>query len=196
MTNHDVLLVKVEIGYSSGFEEYKTKIVNVNAAFAKANIDFTLNDDAKDEGKSYYPHNSFEGVINSEQMLTLMECGLNVVLKSRYKISGTQRDFINLKEQVEKLIDKIDQIDSGIFLDRQEVFNQKCDVHVPGMALMLINRTMLLEDCCTDRLQSHLTDGWRIIAACPQPDQRRPDYILGRYEPEISDKDTNYADRG
>lgn len=28
-----------------------------------------------------------------------------------------------------------------------------------------------------------LDAGWRILAVCPQPDQRRPDYILGRTKP-------------
>jgi hypothetical protein len=42
---------------------------------------------------------------------------------------------------------------------------------------------MLLSDACSDALQNELDNGWRIIAACPQPDQRRPDYSLGRFEP-------------
>lgn len=46
---------------------------------------------------------------------------------------------------------------------------------------------MLLEDACTDQLQGALNSGWRIISACPQPDQRRPDYILGRFNPDQSE---------
>ena len=42
-------------------------------------------------------------------------------------------------------------------------------------------RLLLLSDACTDELQGALRDGWRIIAVCPQPSQRRPDYVLGRY---------------
>lgn len=63
-------------------------------------------------------------------------------------------------------------------------FNEKVEVYTPGMGLMLFNRTMLLQDGCSDALQTELDNGWRIIAACPQPDQRRPDYILGRYQPD------------
>ena len=25
-----------------------------------------------------------------------------------------------------------------------------------------------------------ISEGWRILAICPQPNQRRPDYIMGR----------------
>jgi hypothetical protein len=38
----------------------------------------------------------------------------------------------------------------------------------------------LLDDACTDNLQAHLNEGWRIIAVCPPDAKRRPDYILGR----------------
>lgn len=62
-------------------------------------------------------------------------------------------------------------------------YNQTCEVHMPGQALSTYNELMLAEDSCTDALQRSLDDGWRIIAACPQPDARRPDYVLGRYNP-------------
>jgi len=62
-------------------------------------------------------------------------------------------------------------------------YNTKCEVHMPGQALSMYNDMKLLEDSCTDVLQEALNEGWRIIAACPQPDQRRPDYVLGRFDP-------------
>lgn len=59
-------------------------------------------------------------------------------------------------------------------------FNARCNVHVPGLGLLLIEEVEVHEDACTESLQKKLDEGWRIIACCPQPDQRRPDYILGR----------------
>jgi hypothetical protein len=76
-------------------------------------------------------------------------------------------------EKLEKYGDRIEPDSSQ--------YNEKVEVYTPGMGLMLFNRTMLLQDGCSDALQAELDNGWRIIAACPQPDQRRPDYILGRY---------------
>jgi len=58
--------------------------------------------------------------------------------------------------------------------------NERCNQQQPGNALMGIAETKLLQDSCTDVLQENLAGGWRIIAVQPQPDQRRPDYILGR----------------
>jgi hypothetical protein len=78
-------------------------------------------------------------------------------------------------------------------LERAE--NAKCHVHMPGQALATYNETMLLQDSCTDELQRHLDSGWRMIAACPQPDARRPDYILGRFNPE-REATSAYATRG
>ena len=64
--------------------------------------------------------------------------------------------------------------------DPSSTFNQRCNVHVPGLGLLLIDEVDVLEDACTDLLQKRLEAGWRIVACCPQPDQRRPDYVIGR----------------
>lgn len=66
-----------------------------------------------------------------------------------------------------------------------DYYNQVVGAHLSGNALSLYNELMLASDCCTDELQTRLDEGWRIIAACPQP-QRRPDYILGRINPSRS----------
>lgn len=73
-------------------------------------------------------------------------------------------------------------------------YNTVCEVHMPGQALSTYNDVMLLEDACTDALQTAMDIGWRIISACPQPNQRRPDYILGRFNPKKQEA-TGYAKR-
>lgn len=55
-----------------------------------------------------------------------------------------------------------------------------CIIHVPDQSLLRIDEVEHLDDACTDELQRHLDDGWRILAVCPPCSQRRPDYILGR----------------
>lgn len=64
-----------------------------------------------------------------------------------------------------------------------QLFNAKCNVHVPGIGLMLIDEVEVENDFCSEKVQDRLCDGWRILAICPQPDQRRPDYIFGRTKP-------------
>ena len=63
---------------------------------------------------------------------------------------------------------------------RTAPLNTVVNVMVPGNTLSTFDEVAVWEDCCTDSLQRQLRDGWRILAICPQPDQRRPDYILGR----------------
>lgn len=66
----------------------------------------------------------------------------------------------------------------------EPVMNERVKVVVPGPALLLYDAVQVLHDACTDHLQSQLYEGWRILAICVQPDQRRPDYVLGRVNPE------------
>jgi len=61
-----------------------------------------------------------------------------------------------------------------------QLFNKRVEVHVPGNSLLKINEVDFLKDACTDELNKLIDEGWRIVAVCPQPDQRRPDYIIGR----------------
>ena len=81
------------------------------------------------------------------------------------------------EDRVSELMDKI--VDKLLNASPQS-FNNRVQAQQPGDFLTSVTETMLLEDCCTDNLQSHISRGWRIIAVQPQPDQRRPDYILGR----------------
>lgn len=65
--------------------------------------------------------------------------------------------------------------------EQDRALNERVNVHVPGLGLWLVNDVTVLEGGCTDDLQTKLDEGWRILAVCPQPDQRRPDYVLGRH---------------
>ena len=119
---------------------------------------------------------------------------------SKIKVKGqTQLDIssklIRLSEALESGLDansvkNMTEFFSGITERIKEIektaFNQKCNVHVSNNMLLHFNQTKVEYDCCTDHLNKQLQDGWRIIAVCPQPDQRRPDYVLGRYEPETN----------
>lgn len=80
--------------------------------------------------------------------------------------------------------------------DKHDCQNKLVHVHMPGQALATYNEVQLLENVCTDALQQSLDDGWRVIAACPQPDARRPDYILGRYRPDRDSSSSHHASRG
>lgn len=61
--------------------------------------------------------------------------------------------------------------------------NNHTGTHLTGNVLTQYNELMLCEDACTDAMQRHIDEeGWRIVVVCPQS-SRRPDYIMGRYNP-------------
>lgn len=86
---------------------------------------------------------------------------------------GTYDSILNMAEKVLEKMKNIEKMN-------EQLFNRKVEVHVPGNSLLKIDEIEVLQDACTDEIQRHLSKGWRILSVCPQPDQRRPDYILGR----------------
>ena len=85
-------------------------------------------------------------------------------------LNTIENKYAKLLEMNNQIIDKLQ-------------WNQKVNVHVGGGLITTYNEVMLKEDSCTDELQEELSRGYRILAVCVQPDQRRPDYILARYNP-------------
>jgi hypothetical protein len=93
----------------------------------------------------------------------------------------------NFSEKVQEVLDtgtedieKIIQASVRSSTDAvKSIFNERTNTEQPSVSLMNVDETLLMEDACTDALQRNLSDGWRILAICPQP-QRRPDYVLGR----------------
>lgn len=150
------------IWQDTGRQQEYDKIVG---AFSKWPELFTI--ESFDENSSYLrPVTPTRDTITDDELLELMTDDMTKQALGRITLVKT--------------IDKFAQVAEPRLAD---AFNERVEVHMPGNALLTYNRTLLLEDACTNYLQEQLDDGWRIIAACPQPDQRRPDYILGRYEP-------------
>ena len=77
----------------------------------------------------------------------------------------------------------------GVFADQlagQETFWGKSrerdtinNIVIPNVSLFAVRKLKVLENECTDEVQSWLDQGWRIVAVCPPNDTRRPTYILG-----------------
>lgn len=105
------------------------------------------------------------------------QVGLEIVRHIPITVPNSFESYKLLEKTISDLTERLDT-----FANNNFSFNQKCDVHVPNLGLLQIQTVTYEVDCCTEHLQEMLEQGWRIIAACPQPDQRRPDYILGKTE--------------
>lgn len=128
--------------------------------------------------------NSPTFVCTGEQLLLIMEVDDSITVKSCAPIAGDSHE--GLLARLEAVVEKLEKIDIPNPADPPaHIFNEHCEVHLPGNLLATYNETLLLEDACTDELQGALNSGWRMVAVCPQS-QRRPDYILGRFNPNLA----------
>lgn len=139
----------------------------------------------KDEDTEYqlsrHLHNPTFACVG-EQLLQILEVDDTVTVKSAAPIAGDTHE--GALARLVHVIEKLEKMEIPEPVAAQgHIYNEHVEVHTPGNMLATYNETLLLEDACTDELQKSLDNGWRIVAACPQA-QRRPDYILGRYNPE------------
>lgn len=168
-----ILHVELDWIYQTG-EEGEKRIAERRAHLDAAGIEYPPGHDLK----------SLSLILNEKQYVDLVLTGeRSMTLKSA--TLHEQDRFGRTVDRLEHLAQKLESFGT---LEGLGQFNEKVEVYTPGMGLMLFNRVMLLEDACSDALQTELDNGWKIIAACPQPNQRRPDYILGRYDPKHADE--------
>lgn len=116
-------------------------------------------------------------VLSKDQLIELMVGNLKFEVLQEVKVE------VDIAQQLIDLAEKPIKVVMAADGDNSTTYNNSCEVHMPGNMLTMYNEVCILDDCCSDVLQSNLNAGWRIIAACPQPDQRRPDYVLGRFNP-------------
>jgi hypothetical protein len=152
------------------------KVERRRAVLAKVGIDVDVEDLTR----------AIPIAITEGQLADLMTSGESVTVSSSIRVS--EDTLMRAAEVINAAAEKVARFASSVPDVTNNMFNEKVEVYTPGMGLMLFNRVMLLQDMCSDALQTELDNGWRIIAACPQPDQRRPDYIMGRYDPKHAEE--------
>lgn len=91
----------------------------------------------------------------------------------KIKTNNSNLELYNFLSKAEHTLDDLKALNS-------QLFNKKLEVHMPGNSLLEISNVIVVENACTEAIDQKLQDGWRILAVCPQPDQRRPDYIMGK----------------
>lgn len=159
--------------------------VNTYESYTQEELD-GLNAAIRSEKKYSFKENPEErakGYLNYNQPVLLDVLAAKRALGSRHEIvvtgipseSEAWTGILMKLERLETLVSKL-----SVAEVQEQAFNARVNVHVPGLGLLLLNEVTVQYDLCTDKLQRELDAGWRILAVCPQPDQRRPDYVLGR----------------
>lgn len=192
----EIKLYKVKLGFDGHIWNYESDEEKTAAALKKAIADKARLDSLgwptlpEVEHQSHYIYftRELERVLPPETYLTYLEKGLELKL--------VQTIFVDVDPaQVFQQVSDTYSKGMGLPVSGGNTYNNKCEVHMPGNMLATYNQVQLLEDSCTDVLQDSLSAGWRIIAVCPQPDSRRPDYIMGRFNP-ASNFEKDSANRG
>lgn len=158
--------------WSSSSEEEKKKAKDYEEAYNNAEfLDFYLLDTSS----------HLQYVVDSDLLFSVLD---SFDSKYSYKIIGTLKDLPSAKTTSElKVLDKLFSLEEKLdIFSKAQQFNTKVGVHISDLGLLNVKEVDVLGDACTDELQDWLDNGWRILAICPQPDQRRPDYVLGRNE--------------
>lgn len=109
----------------------------------------------------------------------------DIKVKMRGMPKTVEQNYTHVIQEIVAVQNKLE--DALQKFDKQIQFNEKVNVHVGGFALMSINQMGFGEDMCTEAVQGILNKGWRILAINVQPDQRRSDYIFGRYNPDVNE---------
>ena len=109
--------------------------------------------------------------------------------KHKFFINESIKSEVPAINNINAILDTVEEkssvLNSLVDKIRKTTFNSKTNVHVGGGLITTYNDLLLKEDACIDDLRNELNNGWRIIAVCNQPDQRRPDFILGRFNPQL-----------
>jgi hypothetical protein len=131
-----------------------------------------------------------DNLVDLDEVIKFSETtGVKITLKPM----GKGMAFFNRQGVPEKLAGMAD--DLKLIKQKLSFEGQVVQIHVPNFSLLNMNQVKLLEDCCTDKLQETLNEGWRILCICPPLNERRPTYILGRHAPEERLEKTGYACR-
>lgn len=166
-----VFTVSINIGFGTT-EQRQTKLSDVKTGLESIGVNLN------------HIHNStlydwkFDAMVTEKQMVDLVIWGIEFKILHFAEVGTENAELVN---RISAITHRLDEISSDGRYNPNAMYNEKVGVHTPGNMLTHYNETLLLEDHCTDRLQDALDKGWRLIACCPQPDGRRPDYVLGRY---------------
>lgn len=118
-----------------------------------------------------------------------------VILESRSSSSEVSTTMFQTLSILERKLERLRDLSPEMLPAMASQFNDRCSVHIGGGLLASFNELTLATDACTDSIQEELNNGWRSIAVCVQPDQRRPDYVLARYNPQLDVAGAEHAGR-
>ncbi len=150
-----------------------------------AQVDWKKNSDDTFSLEHTYRMHIRDNPLNFKRMFpgVSAEIGEAVPTSQGLEIVNTQRRILDELTELRSLIGRTGRDDTRPGLPSKEIYESDgvARAAMPEWMLAHIRKVCVYDDMCTDMLQGMLDGGWVILAICPQPGQRRPDYILGRF---------------
>lgn len=120
-----------------------------------------------------------DGLVEFESLQAVIN-GLGITAEIKPLEGGY---FVAQRNDLFKRIKSL-EVESKLLREKLGEDGTLMQIHLPNFSLLSINEVLILEDECTDDLQGALDKGFKIICVCPPYSERRPTYILGRYNAE------------
>lgn len=189
VTKDELVNIEEFIGDDISYSELVEDDTGNAMEFYSWNHTYDKEEAEKEDIKKILVRKSTKVKLNSgKEYLSDVESLIQKFPKLKFKVRGmiqtSHSQMLNMVEQMKDIESKLTNALSNF--NESIEFNQRCDVHIGNIGLLNINQLGYAVDKCTEELQNIISTGWRILAVCPQPDQRRPDYVLGRFNPEDS----------
>jgi hypothetical protein len=105
---------------------------------------------------------------------------LGVSVEIKFDAKVTSDGYLEIRHYLKSVEERLKEIQSAVTFNTAQSFNDRLSIRISDNLLLSMKEVKVCNDFCTDSLQEELNNGWRIIAVCHQPDQRRPDYVIGK----------------
>ncbi len=178
-------IYEIKLTWQTSFTAEQKELFCAHYGRGNEKGDWKQGDDGMFQAEETYRMNVRDNPLNFKRMFpdVLVEIGEPVPTTQGIEIINAMRVIRDELTELRSLAGRTTRASTRPGLPNNEIYESDgvARAAMPEWMLAHIRKVCVYDDMCTDMLQGMLDDGWVILAICPQPGQRRPDYILGRF---------------
>jgi len=151
------------------------------------NIDWNDSARIKGEGENGLSEDDYVALRDNLELVELPPLDKRSTFYAHNAVMGTYKDVeafnaFKISVTISRIRGLYQEHPLTPLLPPSEAGTQIVNLAIPNAALFSVQSLRVLENECTEAVQSALDKGWRIVAVCPPNDTRRPTYILGHFD--------------
>ena len=178
-------IYEIKLTFYSVFTPEQKELFRTHYGKGNEEDDWKESDDGTFRPDNYYRMAVRDNPLVFKEMFpsVVVEIGEPVPTTQGIEIVNTMRTIRDELAELRSLANRTGRDSTRPGLPAKEIYESDgvTRAAMPEWMLVHIRTVRVHNDMCTDMLQGELDDGWMILAICPQPGQRRPDYIVGRF---------------